>query len=105
VEQTQLPGCRPVWVTTPDGPDAAAFRSRIGAVWDLDISRRGFGFRGRPAATHVERNSGIGFIDDAVMAAVRRADPFEPPPPSRVGSDCVARIRGDGGFGPGTCAT
>jgi TonB family protein len=125
VAKTQLPGCPPAWVSSPDDAYAAAFRSRIGTVWDPEISHRAARYHGeysdrytiliadiRPdgglAAVHVEQRSGIGSFDDAVMAAMRRAEPFPAPPPSLVGSEDFVRIRfgiylGAGAFGPGTC--
>src|SRR5215831_1721728 len=127
VGKTQLPGCPPAWVSTPDDAYAAAFRSRIGAVWDPEISQRASRYHGENsdrytiliadinpdgglAAVHVEQRSTIGFFDDAVMAAMRRADPFPAPPPSLIGSEGVARIRfgiylGSGAFGAGTCGS
>jgi len=110
VAKTQLPGCPPAWVSSPDDAYAAAFRSRIGTVWDPEISHRAARYHGeysdrytiliadiRPdgglAAVHVEQRSGIGSFDDAVMAAMRRAEPFPAPPPSLVGSEDFVRIR------------
>ena len=78
VGRTQLPGCPPVWVSTPDDAYAAAFRSRISAVWDPEISKRAFRYHGensdrytvliadirldgKLAAVHVEQRSRIGF--------------------------------------------
>ena len=123
--KTQLPDCPPAWVSRPDDAYAAAFRSRIGAVWDREISRRAARYHAeysdrytiviadvRPdgglAAVHVEQRSGIGFFDDAVMAAMKRAEPFPAPSPSLVGSEEFVRIRfgiylGAGAFGVGTC--
>jgi len=82
-------------------------KARVGKTWDLNSVRKArdpdgtrFGKRdrytildvtldatGAISAMTVRRSSGLAWVDDAALDAMRRAAPFGAPPPGLLGAD------------------